>query len=68
MPLAPDKPQLLCRPIEQPGEFGFDQAWLSGSVVPIAASTANGRRPARVLASRRIVDCRLHALAGSAMR
>jgi hypothetical protein len=58
----------LCRPIEQPGEFRFDQARLSGSVVPIAASTANGRRPARALASRRIVDCRLHALAGSAIR
>jgi hypothetical protein len=50
--------------------FGFDldQARLSGSVVPIAASTGNGRRPARVLASRRIVDCGLHALAGSAIR
>jgi hypothetical protein len=68
MQLAPDQPQLLCRPIEQPGEFGFDlgQARLSCSVVPIAASTGNG--PARVLASRRIVDCGLHALAGSAIR
>jgi CO/xanthine dehydrogenase Mo-binding subunit len=38
MQLAPDKPQFLCRPIEQPGEFDFDldQARLSGSVVPIA--------------------------------
>jgi hypothetical protein len=35
MQLAPDEPQLLCRPIEQPGDFGFDQARLSGSVVPI---------------------------------
>jgi hypothetical protein len=61
MQLAPDKPQLLCRPIEQPGDFGFGEARLLCSVVPIAASTANGRRPARVLASRRIVDCRLHA-------
>jgi hypothetical protein len=70
MQLAPDKPQLLCRPIEQPGDFGFDldQARLSCSVVPIATSIANGRRPARVLASRRIVDCGLHALAGSAIR
>jgi hypothetical protein len=48
--------------------FDLDQTRLSGSVVPIAASTANGRRPARVLASRRIVDCGLHALAGSAIR
>jgi hypothetical protein len=70
MQLAPDKPQLLCRPIDQPGDFGcdLDQARLSCSVVPIAASTANGRRPARVLASRRIVDCGPHALAGSAIR
>jgi hypothetical protein len=68
MQLAPDKPQLLCRPIEQPGDFGFDQARLSCSVVPIAASTGNGRRPARVLASRRILDCGLHALVGSAIR
>jgi hypothetical protein len=70
MQLAPDKPQLLCRPIEQPGDFGFglEQARLSCSVVPIAASTANGRRPARVLVGRRIVDCGLHALAGSAIR
>jgi hypothetical protein len=30
--------------------------------------TGNGRRPARVLASRRIIDCGLHAFAGSAMR
>jgi hypothetical protein len=68
--VAPDKPQLLCRPIEQPGEFGFDldQARLSGSVSPIAASTGNGRRPARVLASRSVVDWRFHALAGPAMR
>jgi predicted MFS family arabinose efflux permease len=31
MPLAPDKPQLLCRPIEQPGDSGFDL--IAGSVV-----------------------------------
>jgi hypothetical protein len=70
MQLAPDKPQLLCRPIEQPGDFGFgfDRPRLSGSVVTVAAATGNGRRPARVLASRRIVDCGLHALAGSAIR
>jgi hypothetical protein len=70
MQLAPGKPHLLCRSIEQAGNFGFDiaQARLSCVVGPVAASTENGRRPARVLASRCIVDRRLHALAGSAIR
>jgi hypothetical protein len=70
MQLAPCKPQLLCRSIEQAGDFGFDvaQARLSCSVVAVAAPTGNGRRPASVLASRRIVECRFHALAGSATR
>jgi hypothetical protein len=40
----------------------------AGRSVPVAASAENGRRPARVLASRRLVDCGLYALAGSAMR
>src|SRR5690348_3928129 len=71
MQLAPRKPQLLCRSIEQAGDFRFDvaQARLSYAVVvAVAAPIRNGRWPASVLASRRIVDCRLHALAGSAMR
>jgi hypothetical protein len=70
MQLAPGKPQLLCRSIAQTGDFGFDiaRARFSCTLVAAAASTRNGRRPARVLASRRIGDCRLHALAGSAMR
>jgi hypothetical protein len=68
--LTPGKPQLRCRSIEQAGDFGFDIARvrLSCATVPVAASTGSGRRPARVLASRRIVDCTLHALAGVAMR
>jgi len=41
---------------------------LSCVLVPAAPSAGNGRRPARVLASRRIADCGPHALAGSAMR
>jgi NTE family protein len=51
-------------------DFGFDitRVRLSCATVPVAASIGSGRRPARVLASRRIVDCRLHALADSAMR
>src|SRR5262249_11910435 len=70
MQLAPGKPQLLGRSIEQAGNFGFDiaQARLSSVVVPLAASAENGRRRATVLASRRIMDCWLHGLAGSAMR
>ena len=70
MQLAPGKPQLLCRSIEQAGDFGFDiaQARLSCSVVAVAAATGNGRRPASVLASRRNVECGFHALAGSTMR
>ena len=54
----------------KPVDFGFDVARprLSCSVVAIAAPTGNGRRSASVLASRRIVDCGFHALAGSAMR
>jgi hypothetical protein len=66
----PSKPQLRCRSIGQAGDFGFDiaQVRVSCAIVPVAPSTGNGRRPARVLASRRIVDCTLHALAGLAMR
>jgi hypothetical protein len=68
--LMPCKPQLRCRSIEQAGDFGFDIARVrvSCAIVPVAASKNNGRRPARVLASRRTVDCTLHALANVAMR
>jgi len=68
--LTPGKPQLRCRSIEQAGDFGFDIARvrLSCATVPVAASTGNRRRPARVLASRRTVDCTRHALANVAMR
>jgi len=40
-------------------------AWL---IVPIAVPVANRRRLASVLASRSVVDCRFHALAGPSMR
>ena len=68
--LTPSKPQLRCRSFEQARDFGFDlaQARLSCALIPVATSTGNELRPASVLASRRIVDCGLHALAGSAMR
>ena len=60
MQLAPSKPQVRCRPIEQVGDFVFDLAQdrLSCALVPVAPLTGNGRRPARVLASRGIVDLR----------
>jgi hypothetical protein len=68
--LTPSMPQLRCRSIGQAGDFGFDIAGvrLSCATVPVAPSIGNGRRPARVLASRRIADRGPHALAGSAMR
>src|SRR6516164_341469 len=70
MQLAPGESQLLCRSIEQAGDFGFDiaRAGAWGSVLAATASTGNGRRPASVLASRRIVGWEHQALAGSAMR
>jgi hypothetical protein len=68
--LTPSEPQLRCRSIEQAGDFGFDipRVRVSCAIVPVAASKNNGPRLARVLASRRIVDYTLHALAGVAMR
>jgi len=70
MQFAPSKPQLVRRPIDQPGNFVFElgRARVTRSVVPVAAATENGRRPVRILASRSVVDCGPHRLAGSAMR
>jgi hypothetical protein len=70
MQLAPSKPQLVRRPIDQSGDFAFElgRARVSRSVVPVATPTENGRRPARILASRSVVDWGPHTLAGSAMR
>src|SRR6267142_4831432 len=67
----PGMPQLLGRAIDQPGDFAIDlgqvlvaKPVLSGGVV----WTETEGRLARVLASRSIVDWRVHRLAGSAMR
>src|SRR5215467_13774062 len=70
MQLAPPHPQILRGAIDQFGNFAFDigDVGTAPSVVPIAAAVGNGRRPARVLASRSVVDGRFHTLAGSAMR
>ena len=57
MPFAPSQPQLLCRSIAQIGDLGFDIPHTRLSCV-LAAPTGNGRRPARVPASRRIIDWR----------
>ena len=54
MQFAPGKPQIVCRPIDQCSNFDVNRGptRLSCSIVPLAASTGNGRRLASVLASR----------------
>src|SRR6202030_2207765 len=70
MQCPPGTPQLLCRPIDQPGDFaikpGPDRA--SQTVVSAAVWTETGGRLARVLASRCEVDRRSHRWPGSTMR
>ena len=71
MQCPPGTPQLLGRPIDQSGnlaKFKLGQVPVSQSVVPAVVWTENGRRLARVLASRSIMDWRFHRLAGTAMR
>src|SRR5262249_43730308 len=49
MKLTPGKPQLLCRSIDQAGNFGFEiaHARLSCATVSITAPTRNAQWPAR---------------------
>jgi hypothetical protein len=70
MQLPPGKPQFMRRPIRQFGNLPvhLGDIRIARSVGPGACSTGNGRRLARVLASRRIVNWRFHALGGSATR
>jgi hypothetical protein len=70
MQSPPGTPQLLCRPIDQLGDFAtkLGQIGVSQSVLPADVWTETRGRLARVLASRSIVDWRFHRLAGSAMR
>jgi hypothetical protein len=70
MQCPPGTPQLLCRPIDQPGDFAIkpDPVRASQTVVSAAVWTETQGRLARVLASRCNVDRRSHRLAGSAMR
>jgi hypothetical protein len=53
MQLPPGQPQFLRRPIHQFGNLEIHLGEVSSArpVGPVAASTANGRRPASVLAS-----------------
>jgi hypothetical protein len=61
MQLAPGHPEILRRPIHQYGDLAvhLGDIRIARSVGPVAASTGN---------SRKIVNWRFHALAGSAMR
>ena len=71
MQLPPGKPQLLCRPIDQSGDFAIDlgQVRLSRSVVPVAASTENGATARQSAGEPKHRGLRgFIALAGSAMR
>ena len=64
MQLAPGKPQFGCRAIEQFANLtlALDDIHTSRSVAPVAGVTRNERRLAAVLASRRVVGWRRHAL------
>jgi len=69
MQCPPRTPQLLCRPIDQSGDFAITgQVRVSQSVLPDVDWTETGGRLARVLASRSVVEWRFHRFAGSAMR
>ena len=70
MQSPPGKPQFVGRPFHQFGNLAVDLGDICTArpISPLAASSGNKRRLARVLASRSVVDWRLHALAGAAMR
>jgi hypothetical protein len=70
MQCPPGTPQLLCRPIDQPGNVAIKPGpvLVSQTVVSAAVWTETRGRLARVLASRTIVDWDFHGLAGSAIR
>ena len=70
MQRPPGAPQLLCRAIDQPGDFTINlgQGLVAKSVPSGVVGTETGERLARTLASRNIVNWRFHRLTGSAMR
>src|SRR6266404_3756763 len=69
MQCPPGTPQLRCRPINQPRNLviKLGQVRVLQSVFPTTVWTEIGRRLARVLASRSIVELGFHRLAGLAM-
>ena len=70
MQCPPGTPQLLCRPIDQSGNLAIKlgSVRILKAILPAAVWTEDGRRLARVLASRSVMDWRFHRLAGSAIR
>ena len=69
MQLAPPHPQILRGAIDQFGNFAFDSGDVgtAPSVAPIAAAVRSGRRPARVLASRSVVQRVVQTIGSSAV-
>src|SRR5712671_3032733 len=67
---TPSEPQLVRGSIRQSGNLSFDVVHFEAArfAAPVADLTDDGQRLAKILTSRRIVDGRSHALAGSAMR
>ena len=67
MQCPPGTPQLLCRPIDQPGDFAIKPGPVRASqtVVSAAVCTETEGRPARVLASRSVVEWRFHRFAAN---
>ena len=70
MQFPPGTPQLLCRAIDQPGDFAINlgPVRVAKPVRSGIVCTETGERLAKVLASRSIMDWRFHRLAGAAMR
>ena len=56
--LAPSQPQILSRSIDQSDNVDFElgDVRTAGLIFPVTAATGNGQGPARVLASRSLVD------------
>jgi hypothetical protein len=58
MDLTPSQPQILSRSIDQSDNVAFElgDVRTAGLIFPVTAATGNGRGPARVLASRSLVE------------
>ena len=66
MQCSPSTPQLLCRPIDQSGNLAIKlrQVRASQAVLLAAVWAETGGQPARVLASRSVVDWKFRTSAG----